>query len=293
MLGDYVNLISLSDAGIALINAGAGLPPYDQNAEISTLPFAKLWDGVTATDSVVRAPNRLNHRAGRFTFSMPMGGVNDGSGRKWAYPNFPSYLDGEKIVNTSATLSLGNFPSGVNHCGTAVASSIFTNTKDGLYFSRGTLFLNSVGEKFTADSNAYPHIGVAGLTDTRTIFGSLDNEFGMTGSGLIGFIKTAAAERYYPNAKVIDVNNANTGIGYTVAPNAMPPISYVPVEGQIMAINGAQALKPKVPSLAAGADGLMPMSINNSGQILAVTCTPASYGGCNVTNNKLYLLTPQ
>lgn len=291
VLGDYVNLISLSDAGIALINAGAGLPPYDQNAEISTLPFAKLWDGVTATDSVVRAPNRLNHRAGRFMFSMPMGGVNDGSGRKWAYPNFPSYLDGEKIVNTSATLQLGNFPDAVNHCGTAVSSSHFT--RDGLYYSRGTLALNTIGEKLSADATLYPHLGVAGLTDTRTIFGSLDNEFGMTGSGLIGFIKTAAAERYYPNAKVIDVNNANTGIGYTVAPNAMPPISYVPVEGQIMAINGAQALKPKVPSLAAGADGLMPMSINNSGQILAVTCTPASYGGCNVTNNKLYLLTPQ
>lgn len=290
VLGDYVTLVSLNEAGVSLVNAGSTMPPYDQNADISTLPFAKLWDGVTVTDSVVRAPIRFNHRAGRHTFSMPMGGVTDGSGRKWAYPGFPSYLDGAKLVNTSATLQLGNFPDAVNHCGTAVSSSHFT--RDGLYFSRGTLSLNSIGEKFTADIALYPHLGVSGLTDTKTIFGSVDNEFGMTGSGLLGFIKTLAAERYYPNAKVIDTNNANTGIGYTVAPNAMPPISYNAVEGQIMASDGAQALKPRIPSLAASADNLIPKAINNSGQILVKTCTPSGYGGC-LLPEKLYLLTPQ
>ena len=291
VLGDYVTLVSLNDAGVALINAGSTMPPYNQNADISTLPFAKLWDGVTVTDSVVRAPVRLNQRAGRHTFSMPMGGVNDGSGRKWAYPNFPSYLDGVKLVNTSATLSLGNFPDAVNHCGTAVASSHFT--RDGLYFSRGTLSLNSIAEKLIADINLYPHLGVSGLTDTKTIFGSVDNEFGMTSGGLLGFIKTAAAERYYPNVKVVDANNANTGVGYSAYLPPMPPISYLPLEGQIMTSDGAQALKPRVPSLAAGVENLIPKAINNTGQIVVTTCTPTNEGTCSLIGSKLYLLTPQ
>lgn len=290
VFGDYVNLVSLNEAGVVLVNAGSTMPPYDQTADISTLPFAKLWDGAVATDAVVRAPIRLNQRAGRHTFSMPMGGVTDGSGRKWAYPGFPSYLDGAKLVNTSTTLQLGNFPDAVNHCGTAVSSSHFT--KDGLYYSRGTLALNTVGEKFTADATLYPHLSVSGLTDTKTIFGSVDNEFGMTSGGLLGFIKSTTAERYYPNAKVIDANHSNTGVGYTVALNPLPPISYAPVEGQIMASDGAQALKPRVPSLAASADNLIPMAINNSGQIIVQTCTPSGYGGC-LSPQKLYLLTPQ
>lgn len=291
VLGDYVNLVSLNDAGVSLINAGTSMPPYNQNADISTLPFAKLWDGVTTTDSVVRAPMRMNHRSGRHTFSLPMGGVTDVSGRKWAYPNFPSYLDGAKLVNTSATLSLGNMPDAVNHCGTAVAGSHFT--RDGLYFSRGTLSLNSVGEKFSADNTLYPHIGLSGLTNTKTTFGSVDNEFGMTSSGLLGFIKTATAERYYPNIKVVDANNANTGVGYNTYITPMPPISYLPLEGQIMASDGAQALKPRVPSLATGVENLIPKAINNNGQIVVTTCTPTNEGTCSLIGSKLYLLTPQ
>jgi hypothetical protein len=282
-------IVSLSDPGVLLTSENV-FDPAAQNLDILTLPFAKLWDGITTTDSVVRAPVGLNSRAGRHTFSIPMGGVNDGSGRKWAYPNFPSYLDGAKLVNTSATLSLGNFPGAVNHCGTAVEGGGFT--RDGLYFSRGTLFLNSVGEKFTADANLYPRISVSGLTNTKTTFGSLDNGFGATSGGLLGFIKTITAERYFPNIKVVDANNANTGVGYSVVATTSPPISYIPQEGQIMASDGAQALKPKVPSLALSGDNLIPKAINNTGQILVQTCTPSGFGGC-LPPQKLYLLTPQ
>ena len=285
-----VNVVSLNDSGVVLVSEFTPSPNY-QFMEINTLPIAKLWDGITTTDSVIRLPSLIKHRSGRHTFSTPMGGINDGSGRKWAYPNFPSYLDGVKLVNTSATLSLGNFPDAVNHCGTSVSSSHFT--RDGLYFSRGTLPLNSIAEKLTADINLYPHLGVSGLTDTKTIFGSVDNEFGMTSGGLLGFIKTAAAERYYPNVKVVDANNANTGVGYSAYLPPMPPISYLPLEGQIMASDGAQALKPRVPSLAAGVENLIPKTINNTGQIVVTTCTPTNEGTCSLIGSKLYLLTPQ
>jgi hypothetical protein len=290
VFGDYVSLISLDDAGRTLINAGSSMPPYNQYADISTFPLAKLWDGVAATDSVVRAPMRMNHRAGRHTFSIPMGGVTDGSNRTWAYPNFPSYLDGAKLVNTSATLSLGNMPDAVNHCGISVSSS--HRTRDGLYYSRGTLILNTVSEKFTANSTLYPHLGVSGLTDTKTIFGSVDSEFEMTNGGMQGFIKTTTTERYYPNVKVVDANNANTGVGYSTYLSPMPPISYLPLEGHIMAIDGVQALKPRVPSLAASVENLIPKAINNNGQIVVTTCTPTNEGTCSLIGSKLFLLTP-
>lgn len=286
---EYISLVSLNDAGVALINESSSLPPSNQSEEISTLPFAKLWDGVTATDSIVRAPNKMKHRAGRHTFSLPMGGVNDGSGRKWAYPDFPSYLDGAKLVNTSATLSLGNFPGAVNRCGTAVTG--YGPTQYGLNFSRGTLPVNSMDGTFTANSNAYPQYNTAGLTDTATSFGFLSS-WPFVGPSL-GFIKTATAQRYFPNSEIKDVNDSNTGVGYGVVATTVIPISYIPQEGQILASDGAQSLKPLVPGLAASADILIPKAINNSGQIVVATCTMTSYGFCAATGSKLYLLTPQ
>jgi hypothetical protein len=81
-------------------------------------------------------------------------------------------------------------------------------------------------------------------------------------------------------------------VGYSVVPNAMPPISYKAVEGYVMASDGSHVLKPRVPSLAASADNLIPLAINNNGQIIVQTCTPSGYGGC-LSPQKLYLLTPQ
>jgi hypothetical protein len=90
----------------------------------------------------------------------------------------------------------------------------------------------------------------------------------------------------------VDTNNANTGVGYSAVATTSPPISYVPYERQVMTSDGAQALKPEVPSLASSEDDLIPKAINSSGQILVKTCTTSGYGGC-LQPQKLYLLTPQ
>lgn len=288
-LNNALNVISLNDAGVALVNESTTMMINDQFADISTLSLAKLWDGMTTTDSVVRGPVGLNSRAGRHTFSLPMGGVNDGSGRKWAYPNFPSYLNGAKLVNTSATLSLGNFPGAVNHCGTAVEHGGYT--RDGLYFSRGTMYVNNVGVPFTADSNAFPRISISGLTNTGTTFGVLSD---MPATfPMLGFIRSTADQKYYLNSEIKDVNAANTGVGNKIALKTELGItSYYATEGQIMAADGVQSLKPLVPSLLENADVLLPKVINNNGQIAVQTCTPSGYGGC-LQPQKLYLLTPQ
>ena len=288
---DPLHVISLNDAGVVLMGESSMTGP-NQWAEISTLPLAKLWDGVTTVDSVVRAAGGSNHRAGRHTFSMPTGGVTDGSGRKWGYPNSPSYLDNAKLVNsTTAFGSGGNFPGGVNHCGTAVEN--YGLTKYGLYFYRGTVPVNTVGMPLSADSAAFPRITVNGLTNTGTTFGTLNDGNPMSQSPILGFIRSTTNQRYYPDSVVNDANDADTGVGNKFAPMTVMGISVTtPTEGLIMAADGAKSLKSLVPSLAASNVVLTPQAINNRGQIVTSSCIPSSTAACSPTGN-LYLLTPQ
>lgn len=282
--------VSLNDAGIVL----HGDRPADQQDELSTLPFAKLWDGISTIDSVVKVPQQINHRAGRHTFldSYPTTQL-----RKWLNLETVSYLDGNVLVKTSDTTFAGPSPLGTNRCGITVDpwKSQSANTADGLFFLRGYTKLNRFGLLFSVVDAAYPRYHINGLNDAGSIFGSLSDvpkTFPM-----LGFIRTTTSHNYYPNSEVVDVNDANTGIGYLAAVYTLVATgatfkTIYPAEGQIMVKDGVQNLKSVVPTLAGSVDVLVPKAINNSGQIVVQTCTPDGYGGC-VRPNKLYLLTPQ
>lgn len=284
------SVVSLNDAGVLLYRTGS----MDQQLELSTLPFAKLWDGVSTTDSVVKAPQTINHRAGRHTFldSYPTAQL-----RKWLNLETVSYLDGNVLVKTSDTTFAGPSPLGTNRCGITVDpwKSQSANTEDGLFFLRGYTKLNRFGLLFSVVDAAYPRYHINGLNDAGSIFGSLSDvpkTFPM-----LGFIRTTTSHNYYPNSEVVDVNDANTGIGYLAAVYTLVATgatfkTIYPAEGQIMVKDGVQNLKSVVPTLAGSVDVLVPKAINNSGQIVVQTCTPDGYGGC-VRPNKLYLLTPQ
>ncbi len=288
ILGEAV--ISLNDAGVVLHSAFR----YDQQVELSTLPFAKLWDGVSTTDSVVKAPQTINHRAGRHTFldSYPTTQL-----RKWLNLETASYLDGNVLVKTSDTTFAGPSPLGTNRCGITVDpwKSQSGNTADGLFFLRGYTKLNRLGLLFSVVDTAYPRYHINGLNDAGSVFGSLSDV--PKTFPLLGFIRTTSSHNYYPNSDVIDVNDANTGIGYrldtvTITQAFFTRTVIYPAEGQIMVKDGVQNLKSVVPSLAGSPDILIPQVINNSGQIVVKTCSPDGFGAC-VAPQKLYLLTPQ
>lgn len=196
-------------------------------------------------------------------------------------------------MNTGSTLALGEPPVAANKCGTSISNPFSSNTSSGLYFARGTLPINTYGAPFTIDSNVFPSFQAVGLTTTTSYGAFTRNEFiPYRTPQFVGFIKSAAWERHYPDISVIDVNDANTGVGNDKREfNTRLGSGIVDGSGAILTSDGFQDLRSLVPSLQIDGRLVQALAINNHGQIAVKTCLVSFYGGCS--DYKLHLLTPQ
>lgn len=291
------DLISLNDVGEMLLAQRTGdLMPSDQAVPLNGRPDALRYlpGGEFVSVPGLKVPRMANHRAGRFTFLEAMGGVNDGSGRLWAWNSVPSYLDAGIVGRIADTLYLANGQQAVNHCGWGLDMSGLIDS--GLIWMNGNIEMGRwhFGFAFGQDAS----LRILGTNNRRAVVGY--SVGGPVADKAIGYLKYGPEqERAFDNLIPSDVNEKLVAVGSRVELLGASPPSVRELEGAIFTIDGQpQLIKSRVPSLNQPGTKILPLKINDNLQVLAsvvLACNPVSNTnavGDSCGSSYLYLFSP-